>query len=149
MYNKQKEFEPPKFGNLNFLLIQNFIFMSNALKVVKTLPAQEPAEKQVGNIREILEKQLSEINKRKRLADNRQIFLSKKTALLEFRKSIEEEKQNGSFDSSKFKISLASSHYREDDKISISNIDLILDFMDMLECKIDSYVVAIETELIG
>jgi hypothetical protein len=121
--------------------------MANQLKVVKT---ENEEKKQVGNIREILEQQLAEITHKKRLADNRQIFITKKTSLLEFKKIIEEEKQNGSFESSKFKISLvATSSYRDDDKISIQNVDLILSFVEMLNLKIDEMVCSIESELIG
>lgn len=123
--------------------------MTTQTKVAKTEKAEQAQTKQIGNIREILEQQLTEITKRKRLADNRQVFLTKKNAIQDFRKTIEEEKLNGSFDSSKFKISLTSAGYRDDDKISINNIDLIFDFLDLLDAKIDEYVEKIESELIG
>ncbi len=123
--------------------------MTTQTKLAKTEKAEQAQTKQIGDIREILEQQLAEITKRKRLADNRQVFLSKKESIQEFRKTIEEEKLNGSFDSSKFKISLASSSYRDDDKISINNIDLIFDFLDLLDAKINEYVSKIEAELIG
>jgi len=123
--------------------------MTTQSKVAKTEAAEQAQTKQIGNIREILEQQLAEITRRKRLADNRQVFLTKKNALQEFKKSISEEKLNGSFDSSKFKISLASASYRDEDKISINNIDLIFDFIDLLDAKIDEYVLKIETELLG
>lgn len=123
--------------------------MSTQTKVEKTQNTQQPEKKQIGNIREILEQQLAEITRRKRLADNRQIFISKKTALEDYRKTIEDERMNGSFESSKFKISLSSAGYRDEDKISINNIDLIFDFLDLLNGKIDEYVQKIETELIA
>jgi len=125
--------------------------MSNAsLKIVKTEKAEQAESKQVGNISEILQQQIEEITRKKRLADNRKIFLNKRTSLQEYKAQIQEEKQSGSFDSTKLKISLSGvSSYREEDKISLQNVDLILEFIDMLTLKIDEMVSKIEAEIIA
>ena len=117
--------------------------MTQKLKIVGTtnLVADELTAK--------LEAQLQEIPHKKQLADNRAVFLSKKTSLQEFKKQIETEISSGNFESTKFKMSFTSGSYRDDEKFTISNTDLIQFFLCGLIVKIDEEVSKIETELVG
>ena len=117
--------------------------MTQKLKIVGTtnLVADELTAK--------LELQLQEITHKKQLADNRAVFLSKKTSLQEFKKQIETEISSGNFESTKFKMSFTSGSYRDDEKFTISNTDLIQFFLYGLIVKIDEEVSKIETELVG
>ena len=96
-----------------------------------------------------LEAQLQEITHKKQLADNRSIFLQKKNSLNEFKQLIKTEISSGNFESTKFKITFSTGTYRDDEKFTISNTDLVLFFVDGLASKIDEQVVKLETELIG
>jgi len=96
-----------------------------------------------------LEVQLQEITHKKRLADNRSIFLQKKSSLDEFKQLIETEMSSGNFESTKFKLSFSTGTYRDDEKFTISNTDLVLFFVDGLTSKIDEQITKLETELIG
>jgi len=99
-----------------------------------------------------LEAQLEEITHKKRLADNRTVFLTKKNSLQEYKKQMEDEKLAGNFEQTKCKISFASGsgyNSRDDEKFTISNTELILFFVDGLTLKIDEVVQKIEAELIG
>lgn len=117
--------------------------MKNNLKLVEstTVTADELTAK--------LEAQLQEITHKKQLADNRSVFLLKKTSLEEFKKQIETEINSGNFEATKFKMSFNSGSYRDDEKFTISNTDLIHFFLCGLIVKIDEEVSKIETELIG
>ena len=117
--------------------------MSTKLKIVSTTntAADELTAK--------LELQLQEITHKKQLADNRAVFISKKTSLQEFKKQIETEISSGNFEATKFKMSFTSGSYRDDEKFTISNTDLIQFFLTGLIVKIDEEVLKIETELVG
>ena len=118
--------------------------MTQKMKIVSTTntSADELTEK--------LEAQLQEITHKKQLADNRALFLSKKTSLQEFQKTIEQEINSGNFETTKFKLSFsANGSYRDDEKFTVSNTDLIQFFLNGLIIKIDNEVFKIETELIG
>jgi len=117
--------------------------MKNNLKVV------ESTTEVTNDLISKLEAQLQEITHKKQLADNRAVFLSKKTSLQEFKKQIEAEINSGNFETTKFKLSLASGSYRDDEKFTISNTDLIQFFICGLIVKIDEEVSKIETELVG
>lgn len=96
-----------------------------------------------------LEAQLQEISHKKQLADNRSIFLQKKNSLEEFKHLIETEISSGNFESLKFKLIFSTGTYRDDEKFTISNTDLVLYFVDGLTTKIDEQIMKLETELIG
>jgi hypothetical protein len=117
--------------------------MNQKMKVVS--PTNDKADELTAK----LEAQLQEITHKKQLADNRQVFLLKRNNLQEYKKSIQEELQSGNFESAKFKLSISSSNtYRDDEKLTISNTDLILFFIDGLLQKIDEEVIKLELELI-
>jgi len=105
-------------------------------------------EMNANSIVEKLNVQLAEITRKKKLVDDRAIFLTKKGALEEIVKELKSE--NG-FDQSKIKISIYASlnGYREEEKATISNQELILYFIELLTVKIDEFVEKIETDLIG
>ncbi|HEY6913142.1 MAG TPA: hypothetical protein VI413_00585 [Paludibacter sp.] len=117
--------------------------MKTNLKVV------EPTKTTADELTAKLEAQLQEITHKKQLADNRAVFLSKKTSLQDFKKQIETEISSGNFEATKFKMSFTSGSYRDDEKFTISNTDLIQFFLCGLILKIDEEVSKIETELVG
>lgn len=117
--------------------------MNQKMKVVS------PTNTKADELTAKLEAQLQEITHKKQLADNRQVFLTKRTNLEEYKNLIQEEINSGNFESSNFKMGFSSSSsYREDNKFSISNTDLILFFLNGLLVKIDEEVIKIELELI-
>lgn len=118
--------------------------MKNNLKVV------EPTNTTVEEVTSKLEAQLQEITHKKQLVDNRSVFLLKKSSLEEFKKLIAQEINSGNFESTKFKLSFsANGGYRDDEKFTISNTDLIMFFVLGLSAKIEDEVSKIETELVG
>lgn len=118
--------------------------MKNNLKVV------EPTNETVESVTSKLEAQLQEITHKKRLADNRAVFLLKNSSLEEFKKQIDQEINSGNFESTKFKLTFTTNGgYRDDEKFTISNTDLILFFIMGLNTKILDEVSKIETELVG
>lgn len=109
------------------------------------------ASAQVDELSQKLEAQLSEISHKKRLADNRSVFLHKKSALQEYKEQMEQEIEQGNFEQTKCKISFGSIGYssREAEQFNISNAELILYFIEHLTDKIDEKIIKIESELIG
>lgn len=122
--------------------------MSNTkLKVVSTTNTPTEADELTAR----LEAQLQEITHKKRLADNRAVFIEKKNSLQEFKKLIDSEINSGNFETSKFKLTFSSSQgsYRDEEKFTISNSELILFFIGALTLQIEGKVKSIEADLIG
>lgn len=105
----------------------------------------------VDELSQKLEAQLSEIFQKKKLADNRSVFLHKKEALQEYKEQMNEEIEAGNFEQTKCKISFGAIGYnsRDAEQFNISNAELILYFIEHLTAKIDEKIIKIETELIG
>lgn len=119
--------------------------MDKKLKIVSTTNVE------ADELTARLEAQLQEITHKKRLADNRAVFIDKRNSLQEFKKVIESDVNSGNFETSKFKLTFSSSqgNYREEEKFTISNAELISFFIDALTLQIDSKVKSIESDLIG
>ena len=94
-----------------------------------------------------LEKCLAILERKKELSANRQKFLSTDGNLLK----VLEVLNTDEFETPHFKLRLLSSEsrYNEPDVASISNTDLIKEFVLMLREKIASKIVEIESELIN
>ena len=94
-----------------------------------------------------LEKCLADLERKKQLSTNRQKFLSTDGSLLNVLEMLETDE----FETPHFKLRLysAESRYNETDIASISNTDLIKEFVLMLREKIASKIVEIENELIN
>lgn len=112
---------------------------------VKNLPS-------VKELKKMLDAQLVEISKKKKLADNRALFLNKLEHLNELKTSLSEDKKEGNFEQSKCKINFVvsgSNGYRDEEKLNISNTDLVIFFVDELSKKIEEVIARIETELVS
>lgn len=104
--------------------------------------------------KELVEKlntQLELITHKKKLSDNRTVFLARLANLEEFKKIMVEERNKGAFEQTRCRITFTSQQtsYRDEEKIGISNPDLILYFIDQLVVKINEFVSKIEAELIA
>ena len=91
--------------------------------------------------------QLDKLNEKKILADNREIFLSTKEKLQQFKESIDcsgsESKQG------KVVVKMTVDSYRDTDILSISNPALLRKFAEIILKEIDIKVSEIETQLLS
>lgn len=94
-----------------------------------------------------LEKCLADLERKKQLSTNRQKFLSTDENLLKVLEVLETD----DFETPHFKLKLLNveSSYKDIELTSISNTDLIKEFVLMLREKIASKIVEIENELIN
>lgn len=94
-----------------------------------------------------LERCLAVLERKKQLSTNRQKFLSTDENLLKVLEVLETD----DFETPHFKLKLLNveSSYKDIELTSISNTDLIVEFVNMLREKIASKIVEIETELIN
>lgn len=94
-----------------------------------------------------LEKCLAVLERKKELSMNRQKFLSTDESLSRILKELAKD----DFETARFKLKLhnVESSYKDIEVTSISNTDLIIEFIKMLREKIASKIVEIETELIN
>lgn len=102
------------------------------------------------HIREILEKQLKELNHKKALADRRELFLEKRQRLVDFLDEIQDENHDGNFETSSAKISFQiKSGYHHEESFNIAILDMIDQHVNRLICDIDKAVEKIEIELVA
>ena len=102
------------------------------------------------SIREILEKQLKELNYKKTLADRRELFLVKKQNLVDFLDEIADENHDGNFETQDAKISFQiKSGYQHSESFSISILEMIDNHVHRLIEDIDKAVAKIEAELVA
>lgn len=101
------------------------------------------------SITEILEIQLKEIQRKKRLADNRDVFISKNKSLEEYQKLIQEMAIDDVFQTEDFSLSFyAKNDHRHNASFSISNPEMLLKFVVFLRVEIEKAVEKIENELL-
>lgn len=133
--------------------------MSNQKKVVEMATAKketaksaktENSTKGIFSLSEQLENQLKEINRKKTLVDRRNFFLQKKEELETCVDELNTEVKDNNFNTERFtlKLSRANSYRDEKSTFSISNVDVLLKFVNMLNVEIDKSIVAIESELL-
>ncbi len=134
--------------------------MSNEKKeVAKTATLPKKAElknesAQTANaqsVTEILEAQLKEIQRKKKLADNRVFFIEKKKELKDCVNALNDEIASGSFTTDRFVLKFGRRNsYRDDEQIfTISNTDVLIKFILSLKEEIDMAVSKIEKELLA
>lgn len=119
---------------------------------IVTMPKEaekKPTEKAL-NLAEMLEKQLKEIQRKKKLADNRVFFLTKRTELENCIEILNEEITQGNFSTDRFVLKFGKrSSYRDEEQIfTISNPDVLMKFIISLQGEIDKSVEKIEKDLL-
>lgn len=119
---------------------------------VVTMPkkAEQNKTEKAFNLAEALEKQLREIQRKKKLADNRVFFLSKRTELENCVEVLNEEIAQGNFTTDRFVLKFGKrSSYRDEEQIfTISNHDVLMKFIISLQGEIDMAVEKIEKDLL-
>ena len=119
---------------------------------VVTMPkkAEQNKTEKAFNLAEALEKQLKEIQRKKKLADNRVFFLSKRTELENCVEVLNEEIAQGNFSTDRFVLKFGKrSSYRDEEQIfTISNHDVLMKFIISLQGEIDKAVEKIEKDLL-
>lgn len=115
-----------------------------------TQKADEPKRtEKAPSIAEILEAQLKAIQHKKKLADNREIFLIKKRNLQNYTKLLQQQAIENVFASDEFSLNFSSrENYRDKTDFSISNPEMLLKFLVFLDGEIDDAVAKIEKELL-
>ena len=117
-----------------------------------TMPkkAEQNKTEKAFNLAEALEKQLKEIQRKKKLADNRVFFLSKRTELENCVEVLNEEIAQGNFTTDRFVLKFGKrSSYRDEEQIfTISNHDVLMKFIISLQGEIDKAVEKIEKDLL-
>jgi hypothetical protein len=113
----------------------------------KTGLPKEDAKK-VLTIREQLELQLKQLNRKKELADKRELFMSKKTELLRYKEYVL--KDFGQLETKAAKVSFigCSESGRDETRVNVNNPAFIARYIDCLVSDIDRFVVEIEQELL-
>lgn len=133
--------------------------MSKEKKVVEIDNKKKEAEKttkakssmkEIFSISEQLESELKEINRKKKLVDNRNFFIVKKEELKTCVEELKGEVEGNQFNTTSFSLKLSRSDRYRDDKnaFSISNVDILLKFTNMLMSEINSSIKKIEGELL-
>ena len=100
-------------------------------------------------ISEILDEQLKVIKHKKKLADNRDVFIEKKSKLLSYQKTLEQQALNGQFVSDEFNLQFTTrENYSNKVEFNISNPEMILKFLVFLDTEIEKAISNIEKELL-
>lgn len=122
------------------------------IAIEKKTSAKEPIKtgtEQQQSISEILEQQLKEIKRKKKLADNRTVFLTKKEQLEELLKELKNQAVEGVFQSNNFSLNFKyGQSYNATTEFSISNPEMLLKFVVFLTAEIDNAIEKIEKELL-
>lgn len=101
------------------------------------------------SITEILEIQLKEIQRKKRLADNRDVFISKSKSLEEYQKQLQQLAIDSLFETEDFKLNFTvKDDYRNSSNFSITNPEMLLKFVVFLSDEIKKAIEKIEKELL-
>lgn len=111
-----------------------------------TTPAQEVKKL---SLSELLDKQLIEIKRKKKLIDRRDIFIQKNQELENCLAELNQEQADGSFATESFSLVFAKKNgYRDEDAFKISNPALMIGFLTSLRSEITKAVSKIEDELL-
>lgn len=118
----------------------------------KTIAVKVEEPKKIGktqSITEILELQLKEIKRKKRLADNRDVFISKSKSLEEYQKQLQQLAIDSLFETEDFKLNFTvKDDYRNSSNFSITNPEMLLKFVVFLSDEIKKAIEKIEKELL-
>ena len=119
-------------------------------ETAKTVAMPKTAEpKKILSIEEQLNKQLSEINRKKELADRRNIFLLKCGEVSECLTDLTDEQAAGQFSTDNFSLIFARKNgYSDKEAFRISNPGMMIKFLSMLQSEMLEAVKVIESELL-
>ena len=96
-----------------------------------------------------MELQLKEIKRKKRLADNRDVFISKSKSLEEYQKQLQQLAIDSLFETEDFKLNFTvKDDYRNSSNFSITNPEMLLKFVVFLSDEIKKAIEKIEKELL-
>lgn len=110
---------------------------------------EEKRAEQTMSLSQLLEKQLSDIKRKKKLADRRDIFLKKSEELEECLSLLNQEQADGNFTTDNFSLIFAKkTNYRDEDAFKISNPALMAKFLVVLQSEITQAIKSIESELL-
>jgi len=121
----------------------------NEKTVTATPKAEEKRAEQALPLSQLLEKQLTEIKRKKKLADRRDIFLRKSEELQECLSLLKQEQADGNFTTDNFSLTFAKkADYRNEEAFKISNPSLLTKFLEVLQSEISKAINSIESELL-
>ena len=105
----------------------------------------------IEELQALLKKELEVLNRKKDLADRRDVFLIKRADLVKCKKTVEKDVKGSIFESNGIKLCFkAKGEYdRLDDLFTISNPAIVLKFINVLSDEIDLKVREIEAELLA
>jgi len=98
-------------------------------------------------LRDLLEKQLEDLTRRKNLADCRALFLAKKESLQNYREHVAADMGNFETKYAKIVFIGMSEYGRDEERINVNNPANIVRYIDVLIEDIDLAVAKIETEI--
>lgn len=115
----------------------------------ETPKAEEKRDEKTLSLSQLLEKQLTEIKRKKMLVDRRDIFLQKSEALENCLSDLKQEQAEGNFTTDNYALvfSRKNGGYRDEDAFKISNPALMEKFLVSLKTEIVIAINSIETEL--
>ena len=130
--------------------LKKVVEIDNKKKETAKSTKAENSINEMFSLSEQLENQLKEINRKKTLVDNRNFFILKKEELETCVNDLKTEVKDNKFNTERFTLKLArSNNYREEKStFSISNVDVLLKFVNMLMKEIDTSINGIESELL-
>lgn len=114
---------------------------------VVPMPKAEPVK--VDEIKKMLDVQIHKFEQLSMKIANREKFLTTQTRLSLFSDSLKKEKTKGNPETDVFYIKLCSKlSYKEDEAISVNNVDLIEEFLKFINVKISLKIAELEKEII-
>lgn len=136
--------------NENVLIVKPTNVDETKKVTAKATQAEEKRAEKTQSLTEILEAQLKEIQRKKKLADNRGVFIGKLRELDECEKLLSEELAEGKFSSDSYVLRFGKRNsYRDEENVfSINNSDLLLKFLANLKAEISVSIDRIEKELL-
>jgi hypothetical protein len=104
----------------------------NAVSTAQKTETKSVEKKSITDLKKELAVRLQELNYKKKLADNREKFLQTDENLLNLQKELKNEEKTGAFEAQSAKIVFqgAKGGYRHEDLFAISNVTMILKFID-------------------
>jgi hypothetical protein len=119
---------------------------SKAVAAKKETPKEQTPK--VLTVREQLELQLQQLNRKKELADKREFFLRKKNELLKYKAYVI--KDFGQMETRFAKVAFIghNEHEREEARVNVNNPQFIARYIDVLTADIDKFVAELENELL-
>jgi hypothetical protein len=120
----------------------------------KNEKTEAPTEKKEGvnvdEVKKTLEVQLKKWESISQKISHREKFIFNLDRLTQFSGSLKAEKEKNNFETDAFFLRLSSKvNYREDEAISINNVELITEFITFISAKIKMKIAELEIEILG